>query len=96
MIFWYCICKYHGGAQQATKEGPAEDLVNQLNREKCVLRQTQEHFLEHLHPSGVRSDQEKVEAIGQLSQPDNMQELKRVLGMVKYLGNYIPNLSTTV
>lgn len=72
-----------------------ESIGLKLNREKCALRQTYLHFLEHLNPTGVRSDQEKVEAIRQLYQPDNMQELKRVLGMVNYLGNYIPNLSTT-
>lgn len=36
----------------------------------------------------------KVEAIRQLSPPTDVQELKRVLGMVNYLGRYIPNLST--
>lgn len=66
-----------------------------LNREKCVFRQTQLCFLENLiDPSGVRLDPEELEAIRQLSPPDNVQELKRVLGMVKYLRNYILKLYT--
>jgi hypothetical protein len=85
MIFWYCICKYHGGAQRATKEGPAEDIVNRTKVEqRKVCPQANTITL-------PGTPQEKVEAIRQLSQPDNMQ----VLGMVKYQGNYIPNLSTT-
>lgn len=66
-----------------------------LNREKCLLRQQQLHFLGHLiDRSGVRPDPEKVRAIRELSPPHNVQELKRVLGMFNYLGKYIPNLST--
>lgn len=37
---------------------------------------------------------DKVDAFRQLSPPQNVQELKRVLGMVNYLGRFIPNLST--
>ncbi len=66
-----------------------------LNREKCLLRQQQLHFLGHLiDKSGVRLDPEKVRAVRELSPPLNVQELKRVLGMFNYLGKYIPNLST--
>ncbi|KAL6491496.1 hypothetical protein MHYP_G00018410 [Metynnis hypsauchen] len=66
-----------------------------LNREKCSIRQNQLRFLGHLiDQSGIRPDPEKVEAIRQLSPPTDVQELKRILGMVNYLGRYIPNLST--
>uniref|UniRef100_A0A3B3I785 Gypsy retrotransposon integrase-like protein 1 n=1 Tax=Oryzias latipes TaxID=8090 RepID=A0A3B3I785_ORYLA len=66
-----------------------------LNKEKCSLRQSQLRFLGHLiDKSGVRPDPEKVEAINQLTPPQNVQELKRVLGMVNYLGKYIPSLAT--
>lgn len=66
-----------------------------LNKEKCSLRQSQLRFLGHLiDHTGVRPDPEKVEAISQLPPPQNVQELKRVLGMVNYLGKYIPSLAT--
>lgn len=65
-----------------------------LNQEKCSFRQSQLCFLGHLiDHSGVRPDPEKVEAIRQLLPPGNVQELKRVLGMVNYLGTYIPALA---
>lgn len=66
-----------------------------LNRDKCSIRQSQLRFLVHLiDRSWIRPNPDKVEAIRQLSPPTNVQELKRVLGMVNYLGTYIPNLST--
>lgn len=66
-----------------------------LNREKCSLRQSQLHFLGHLiDQSGVRPDPDRVEAIHQLLPPKNGQELKRVLGVVNYLGRLVPALAT--
>eukprot|EP00064_Thunnus_orientalis_P000320 superscaffoldBa00000016_g320 len=66
-----------------------------LNKEKCSLRQSQLRFLGHLiDKSGIQPDSDKVEAIHQLSPPCTIQELKRILGTVNYLGRYIPNLST--
>ena len=66
-----------------------------LNREKCSIRQSQLRFLGHIiDKDGIRPDPGKVEAIQQLPPPVNVQELKRILGMVNYLGRYIPNLST--
>ncbi|XP_063063818.1 uncharacterized protein K02A2.6-like [Engraulis encrasicolus] len=66
-----------------------------LNRDKCSFRQHQLRFLGHLiDGEGIRPDPGKVEAIEQLPPPTNVPELKRVLGMVNYLGRYIPNLST--
>ncbi|KAF7646289.1 hypothetical protein LDENG_00190540 [Lucifuga dentata] len=66
-----------------------------LNREKCSFGQSQLWFLGHLiDHSGVWPNPDKVEAIHQLSSPSNVQELKRILGIVNYLGKYIPNLAT--
>lgn len=66
-----------------------------LNLEKCTYRQSQLRFLAQLiNETGVQPDPEKVDAIRQLPPPQNVQELKRVLGMVNYLGRFIPNLST--
>lgn len=66
-----------------------------LNKEKCSLRQSQLRFLGNIiDQSGVRPDPEKVGAIQQLPPPKNVQELKRVLGMVNYLGRFVPALAT--
>lgn len=52
-------------------------------------------FLGYLiNRSGIWPDPDKVEAIRQMSSPANVQQLKKILGMINYLGRFIPNLST--
>ncbi|XP_023285825.1 uncharacterized protein K02A2.6-like [Seriola lalandi dorsalis] len=65
-----------------------------LNRQKCKFRQTSLHFLgQFISQEGVAPSPERVSAINALETPKNVSELKRVLGMVNYVGRYIPNLS---
>lgn len=42
--------------------------------------------------SGVKPDPDKVKAIRVLPEPQNVQDLKRVLVMFRYMGMYIPHL----
>lgn len=72
-----------------------ESTSLKLNKDKCVFRQNQLHFLgQVIDKSGVKPDPDKVKAIKELPEPQNVQDLKRVLGMFTYLGKYIPHLST--
>lgn len=65
-----------------------------LNNDKCVLRQRRLTYLGHcIDEHGIHPDQAKVQAITQLQPPNNVPELRRVLGMVHYLGRYLPHLS---
>ncbi len=60
-----------------------------------MLRKGELHFLgQVINKDGVRPDLDKVSAINKLDQPENAQELQRALGMITYLGKYIPDLST--
>lgn len=66
-----------------------------LNKEKCKLRQEKLNFLgQVVDATGKRSDPAKVRAIRELAAPENIHKLKCILGMVNYLGKYVPNLST--
>ncbi|KAA8578257.1 hypothetical protein FQN60_018737, partial [Etheostoma spectabile] len=66
-----------------------------LNKEKCKFRQDKLHFLgQVIDKSGVRPDPDKVKAIRGLPPPQNVQDLKRILGMFNYLGKYIPDLGS--
>ena len=65
-----------------------------LNVEKCMFKQRQINYLgELITENGVYPDPEKVKAITEMKAPSDMAELQRFLGMVTYVGRFIPNLS---
>ena len=68
-----------------------------LHREKCEYRKSEITFLGHIIDSqGCRPDPTKVDAISSLPEPSDTAELRRYLGMVNYLGRYLPHLSTVL
>ncbi|KAK7090906.1 hypothetical protein V1264_010645 [Littorina saxatilis] len=68
----------------------------ELNEDKCEYKKALT-FLGHvISENGVRPDESKVEAIVKMKEPENVEELRRYLGMVNYLGRYVPHLSTVL
>ena len=58
------------------------------------MRQRQLNYLGHLiDRAGIRPDPAKVGAITELQPPEDVPGLRRFLGMVHYLGRYLPNLT---
>ena len=45
---------------------------------------------------GISLNPERVKAIKELLAPTNVNELRRVIGMINYLGRFLPDLSTTM
>ena len=65
-----------------------------LNRSKCIFGSNQITYLGQLLTSeGVKADSQKVSAILSMPAPENRSDLQRFLGMVTYLGKFVPNLS---
>ena len=65
-----------------------------LNREKCEFKKEEISFLGHkFGPKGIEPDKAKIDAILEMAEPQNESELRRFIGMVNYLGRFIPNLS---
>ena len=65
-----------------------------LNRSKCLFKQDEVPFMGNIvSRGGVKSDSDKVTAICNLPAAQNETELRRVLGMVNYLGRFIDGLS---
>ncbi|KAK9537909.1 hypothetical protein VZT92_005484 [Zoarces viviparus] len=65
-----------------------------LNHDKCLLRQRRLNYLGHcIDEHGIRPGEAKVKAVTQLEPPNNVTDLRRILGMIHYLGRYLPNLS---
>ena len=65
-----------------------------LNKEKCEFRLNELKFVGHIFSAdGVRADPDKVEAISGMPSPRDKSDLRRFLGMINYLGKFMPNLS---
>ena len=68
-----------------------------LNKEKCVFGQSEIEFLGHtVRNEGVKISTEKVDAVLKFGKPNNVQELRRFLGMVNFLARFVPRLQSTI
>lgn len=68
-----------------------------LNKDKCRLSQPELNFLgQVVTKDGIAPNQERVKAITAMEPPQNVSELRWLLGMVNYIGRYLPNLSTVL
>nr|CAH7764203.1 unnamed protein product [Callosobruchus chinensis] len=66
-----------------------------LNVNKCTFRVIEVEFLGHiLTRTGIKPSPSKVEAIKSFRKPENTTELRSFLGLINYVGNYVPNLAT--
>ena len=65
-----------------------------LNKKKCEFGIPEIKYVGHIFSDkGLCIDPSKVEAIGNMPVPKTVAEVHRFLGMVAYLGKFIPNLS---
>ena len=66
-----------------------------LNKEKSQkINLSEIHYIRHiLNKEGLKPDPEKVKAICMMKSPESKEELQIFLGMVTYLGKFIPNPS---
>lgn len=66
-----------------------------LNHEKCVYRVKSLEILGFkVDASGISPSDEKVEAIKNFRQPATVKEARSFLGLVNFVGHFIPYLST--
>ena len=65
-----------------------------LNRKKCKFAVNEVNFLGHVITSnGIKPDPEKLAAILEMEEPEDVSAVRRFLGMINYLGKFIPHLS---
>ena len=65
-----------------------------LNKDKCIFETQTTTFLGHkISAQGVEADPAKITAIMNMPEPTSKKELQRFLGVITYLGKFIPNLS---
>ena len=73
------------------------DAKSRLNREKYKVRTSKVGYFGHLiSEEGISPRTERIKAIVDLSAPINVTELRIVIGMINYLGRFIPDLSYVV
>lgn len=65
-----------------------------LNGEKCIFKTEKLVFLGHvLSTEGINPDPEKINTIINFRPPSSKEELRSFLGMVTYVGKFIPDLA---
>lgn len=66
-----------------------------LNLQKCKFGVKELEFLGHeLSVNGIRPTENRVKAIQQFRAPANVAELRSFLGLVTYVGKFVPNLAS--
>lgn len=66
-----------------------------LNHEKCVFQVQEIEFLgHHLSAKGIRPTDDKLAALKSFRAPHSAEELRSFLGLVTYVGKFLPDLAT--
>ena len=74
----------------------ARKLNVKFNKNKLQFRVNEVKYLGHIfNKDGMKPDPEQVKAILSLQNPSNKKELQKILGMINYLRNFIPNMAET-
>jgi len=61
-----------------------------LNKEKCEFKKEKLEFLGHVISSeGITASPEKIEALLKLKEPENVTELRRVLGLFNFVTKFV-------
>ncbi|UYV65457.1 K02A2.6-like [Cordylochernes scorpioides] len=65
-----------------------------LNKEKCQFGVSNVTFLGHyIDEHGIKADETKVKAIAEMKPPADLHWVQGFMGMVNFLGRFVPNLS---
>ena len=71
------------------------DYSVRLNKDKCHFSQSQVCFYVHIFSAkGVKADPVKIDSIQQVRAPQNVSEVKSLLGLSQYVSRLIPDYST--
>ena len=66
-----------------------------LNKEKCIFKVKEIKFLGHiLSPKGVKPLDNYLEIVNSFRTPTNIDEVHSFLGLINFIGKWIPNLAT--
>ena len=65
-----------------------------VNVEKCNFKETELIYLGlKLTVNGIEQDENNIKSISKMPKPEDKKDVQRFLGLIKYVGKFIPNLS---
>lgn len=71
-----------------------QEINIKLNRDKCKIGLSELKYLGHkITQNGIKPDESHVSAIKNMPRPLNIKDVERFLGLVTYVGKFVPNLS---
>lgn len=95
VVVWGCTKQEHDERLRKVLNKASESGLK-LNKKKCQFRVSNKTYLgEKLSEAGVQPDPEKMRAIAEMPAPEDKKDLQRALGLVNYLGKFIPNCQPT-
>ncbi|XP_036340795.1 uncharacterized protein K02A2.6-like [Rhagoletis pomonella] len=72
------------------------DNNSMLNEKKCIWKAQKLKFLGHLlSEEGIAPDPDKIETIRDFRPPQSKEEVRSFLGLVTYVGKFLPDLADT-
>lgn len=87
-------CKEHDLRLEKVRRRLLERNVA-LNEGKCIYGVTEISFLGHvLSVNGIKPGEDKLESIRKFRAPKTSEEIRSFLGLVNYVGKFIPDLAT--
>ena len=74
-----------------------KDSGLKLNQEKCEFKRQNIEFLGHvISTEGIKIDPKKINAINRIRRPNNVDDLRKFLGMLNFLTKFIPKAQEIV
>ena len=65
-----------------------------MNSSKCQFRCDELTYLRSsISNDGINADANKIRAINEMPMPEDKKAVQRLLGMINYVGKFIPNLA---
>ena len=92
-----CVFGKTRGTQHMPTTAHENSFKNGLifNRHKCSIRQPQITYYEATFTAkGMKPDPKKIQALQDLSTPENHKQLQSFLGLINYLQPFLPDLAS--
>ena len=93
ILIWGYTKEQHDERLRAVLTNLSQENLT-LNKAKCRFGVSGMKYLRHWKENAeVKPDEDKVRAINEMPVPEDKKALQRFLGLVNYVGKFIPNLS---